>query len=110
MIYLTLFFCSLTFAQTAITGVVSDAKKQPIPGANVKIAGASNSASTDVDGKFTLNAVNLPCKLEITSVGYAPQTVSVSSAEYFAPELHVGFRSGDGHGAFVQQFGAESCA
>ena len=80
LIILTLFFCSLTFAQTAITGVVSDAKKQPIPGANVKIAGASNSASTDVDGKFTLNAVNLPCKLEITSVGYAPQTVSVSSA------------------------------
>ncbi|MCX6184050.1 MAG: carboxypeptidase-like regulatory domain-containing protein [Flavobacterium sp.] len=80
LVILTLFFCSLTFAQTAITGVVSDAKKQPIPGANVKIAGASNSASTDVDGKFTLKAVNMPCQLEISSVGYAPQTVSVSSA------------------------------
>ena len=80
LVILTLFFCSLTFAQSAITGVVSDAKKQPIPGANVKIAGASNSASTDVDGKFTLKAVNLPCTLEITSVGYASQNVKVTAA------------------------------
>lgn len=80
LVILTLFFCSLTFAQTAITGVVSDAKKQPIPGANVKITGASSNASTDVDGKFTLNAAKLPCTLEISSVGYASQKVSVTSA------------------------------
>jgi outer membrane receptor for ferrienterochelin and colicin len=80
LVILTLFFCSLTFAQTAITGVVSDAKKQPIPGANVKITGASTNASTDVDGKFTLNAAKLPCTLEISSVGYASQKISVTSA------------------------------
>lgn len=79
LVILSLFFCSLTFAQTAITGVVSDAKKQPIPGANVKIAGASTATSTDADGKFTINA-KLPCTLEISSVGYSAQQVSVSSA------------------------------
>ena len=68
LIILSLFFCSLSFAQSTITGVVSDSKKQPIPGVNVKIEGASNSTSTDADGKFTLTAVKLPCNVEISGV------------------------------------------
>ena len=75
-----MFFCSLSFAQSTITGVVSDSKKQPIPGVNVKIEGASNSTSTDADGKFTLTVVKLPCNLEISGVGYEKQKLSVTSA------------------------------
>ncbi|MFY8214549.1 MAG: TonB-dependent receptor domain-containing protein [Flavobacterium sp.] len=80
LIILSLFFCSLSFAQSTITGVVSDSKKQPIPGVNVKIEGASNSTSTDADGKFTLTAEKLPCNVEISGVGYEKQKLSVTSA------------------------------
>jgi hypothetical protein len=65
LIILSLFFCSISFAQSTITGVVSDSKKQPIPGVNVKIEGASNATTTDADGKFTLNGEKLPCIVEI---------------------------------------------
>jgi len=80
LIILSLFFCSLSFAQSTITGVVSDSKKQPIPGVNVKIEGASNATSTDADGKFTLTAEKLPCNVEISGVGYEKQKLSVTSA------------------------------
>ena len=49
---LTLFFCSISFAQTTISGSVKDSKNEPIPGANVKIVGDDTGTVTDGDGKF----------------------------------------------------------
>ncbi len=81
LIILSLFFCSLSFAQSTITGVVSDSKEQPIPGVNVTIEGAPNATTTDADGKFTLPAVTLPCTLEFSAVGYQKQTLSLTSEQ-----------------------------
>ena len=55
---LSLFISVLTFAQTTISGTVTDAKSQPVPGANVKIVGASAGTSTGFDGKFLLKTQN----------------------------------------------------
>jgi outer membrane cobalamin receptor len=77
---LSLFFCSISFAQSTITGVITDSKNQPIPGVNLTIEGAPNATTTDVDGKFTLPEVTLPCTLEVSAVGYQKQQVSLTSA------------------------------
>jgi len=45
-------FCSISFAQTSITGSVKDSKNQPIPGANVKVSGDNAGTGTDSDGNF----------------------------------------------------------
>ncbi len=55
LLFLTLFFCSISFAQNSISGTVSDSNKQPIPGANIKVVGANSGAISDFDGKFVLS-------------------------------------------------------
>lgn len=80
-LFVTLLFCAVTFAQTTITGSVKDSKNEPIPGANVKVAGESAAAVTDADGKFTLKTSKKPpFTLEISSIGFATQKVQVTSA------------------------------
>ncbi|MGZ9677362.1 TonB-dependent receptor domain-containing protein [Flavobacterium sp. GNP001] len=81
LLFLTLFFCSLTFAQNSISGVVTDSNNQPIPGANIKLLGDAASTTTDVDGAFTLKSNKKPpFVIEITSIGFASQKVSVASS------------------------------
>jgi len=82
-IILSLFFCGLTFAQNSISGMVTDANNQPVPGANVKVVGESTgNAVTDFDGKFTLNSPKpFPFSIEVTSIGFASQTIEVASKD-----------------------------
>jgi len=42
------------FAQTKLTGKVVDESNQPLPGASLVVKGTKTGASTDFDGKFTL--------------------------------------------------------
>jgi len=80
LIIVSLFFCSISFAQTSISGSVKDNQNQPIPGANVKIAGESTGAVTDSDGNFTLSTTKKPpFALEVSSVGFGNKTVSITS-------------------------------
>lgn len=75
-----MFFCSVTFAQTSITGSVKDSKSEPIPGANVKVSSDSAGTVTDSDGNFTLVTTKKPpFDIEISSVGFGTQKISITS-------------------------------
>jgi outer membrane receptor protein involved in Fe transport len=77
---LSLFFCSVTFAQSTISGRVADANGQGLPGTNIKVAGDSAGTVTDADGKFTLKtSKSVPYTIEVTNMGYDSQKVSVTS-------------------------------
>ncbi|MES2812184.1 MAG: TonB-dependent receptor [Bacteroidota bacterium] len=79
---LSLFISVLTFAQTTISGTVTDAASQPVPGANVKIVGGSTGTSTGFDGKFMLKTQNaFPFAIEVSMTGFGTQTVEVTSKE-----------------------------
>src|ERR1700743_75750 len=67
-----------------VTGTVLDEKGAPLSGATVKIKGSQDAVNTDVNGKFSLSAPAKARELEISFVGFATQTVSITSAE-----LHV---------------------
>lgn len=76
----SLFFCGLSYSQTSISGSVKDSKNEPIPGANVKVAGESSGTVTDSDGNFTLSTTKTPpFDLEISSVGYGNSKVKVTA-------------------------------
>ena len=76
----SLFFCGISFAQTSISGSVKDSNNQPVPGANVKVAGDSAAAITDSNGNFTLTTTKKPpFDIEISNVGYGTKMVSVTS-------------------------------
>jgi hypothetical protein len=78
----------LTFAQNSISGIVTDSNNQPIPGANIKIIGDSAGTTTDVDGSFILKSSRKPpYTIEVTSVGFASQRVSVASLIKIAVKL-----------------------
>jgi outer membrane receptor protein involved in Fe transport len=78
---LSLFVCSLTLAQTSISGSVKDSKNEPIPGANIKVEGESTGTISDGDGKFTLSTSKKPpFTIEVTSIGFATQRISVTSS------------------------------
>lgn len=66
---------ALVAPNQTVSGVVVDAKGQPVVGAAVIEKGVNNGTMTDVDGKFTLN-VKSGAKLEISCLGYATQTVA----------------------------------
>ncbi|MBC7523290.1 MAG: TonB-dependent receptor [Flavobacterium sp.] len=78
---MTLFFCSISFAQSSISGSIKDSKNEPVAGANVKIVGESSGTISDSDGKFTLKTSKKPpFSVQVTSVGLATQKIQVSSS------------------------------
>lgn len=81
LIIVSLLFCGLTYAQTTISGTVTDQDNLPVSGANIRVAGDRSGTSTDADGKFTLSTTQKPpYRLEVSSVGYTTKEVSVTSA------------------------------
>lgn len=52
-------FSTIIFAQTTVTGSVSDENNNPIPGANV-VAGSTTGTVADFDGNFSLSVDQMP--------------------------------------------------
>lgn len=80
-LYLASFLLTATMALNAqnkiVTGSVIDSKGETIIGASVRIKGAKQGTITDMDGKFSLTNVPENATLEISYVGYQPQTITV---------------------------------
>ena len=77
---IALFTGGLLYAQTTVSGKVTDTKtQQPIPGVNVKVLGKTSGTSTDFDGNFSFTvSQDPPFTLEFTYVGYDPLTFEVT--------------------------------
>ena len=59
-----------------LTGIVMDAKKQPLAGANVILVGVPLGAATDLEGRYTI--LNIPAgtyTVKASLIGYAPTSV-----------------------------------
>ena len=67
-------------AQTQVSGTVTDANGQPVPGASV-VLDSNTGTVTDFDGNFSLNTSKTPpFSLTVSNVGLETKTVNVSSA------------------------------
>ncbi|WP_264534677.1 carboxypeptidase-like regulatory domain-containing protein [Flavobacterium sp. N1736] len=63
-------------AQVKVSGVISDEKGLSIPGANISIAGSKTTASTDFDGKYTIDAP-ANATLVFSFIGFNTQKIAV---------------------------------
>lgn len=67
-------------AQSQKTGVITDANGEPLIGVTVKEVGTSNGAVTDINGRYTITTTKPGAKLEVSYVGYVPQTITAGSS------------------------------
>src|SRR5476651_1650000 len=72
---LLLIFSASVYAQGTIkvTGVVTDSKGETVIGATVKVKNTAVAASTDVNGKFTINVPNPQAVLVFSYIGMQSQ-------------------------------------
>jgi iron complex outermembrane receptor protein len=77
-----LFFSAGVFAQTPVSGKITDANGNPLAGVTVKAKGTSVSTQTGDDGSFKLTAPAGATALVFSSVGFGTQEVSVSARPY----------------------------
>lgn len=62
-----------------IQGVVTDATGLPLPGASINVQGTTNSASTDIDGRYSLRDVKSSDKIVYSFVGLVSQTITAGN-------------------------------
>jgi TonB-linked SusC/RagA family outer membrane protein len=77
--------------EKVVSGIIYDENREPVIGAYVRIAGKSEVALTDVEGKFSLKAAAAD-SLHITFLGYSPQTVAVDGQDFITIRLSVADR------------------
>jgi iron complex outermembrane recepter protein len=75
---LYIFIAHLSFAQTQISGSITDEEDQPIPGASILMKGKISGSVSDKNGTFRINtSQSLPLTLIISSVGFERKEVVV---------------------------------
>ena len=68
------------FAQSAVSGKVTDEAGEPCVGANVLIKGTTTGTMTDLDGNYSLPHVKQGSILVFSSIGYTSQEVRLGSS------------------------------
>lgn len=71
--------CLTAFAQKTVTGIVKDAKGEPLIGVTVFVDGKPGSI-TDFDGKFSIPNASPSSKVKVSYIGYKEQTVTLGNA------------------------------
>lgn len=62
----------------AVEGTVVDQDGEPLIGVNIQVKGTNMGASTDIDGKFTLDDIDENAVLVVSYIGYQTQEVPVA--------------------------------
>ncbi|RYZ96711.1 MAG: carboxypeptidase-like regulatory domain-containing protein, partial [Sphingobacteriaceae bacterium] len=73
------FTTTLLFAQTTVSGTVTDAgNKKPLSYVTVSFLGSTIGVTTNEDGKFTIRSVNPQSRLQVSFVGYKTATLALT--------------------------------
>ena len=74
-------FCVFSYAQTTVTGSITDRNSQPLSGATVVIVGTSTGVVADFDGNYSITSdMDTPFTIEASSVGFRAMSAEVSSS------------------------------
>lgn len=83
LLFTLLFLTTISLqAQHIIKGTVFDKKtKETLIGANVVVKTTSQGTMTDMDGLFQLEVKKLPIDIEVSFIGFAKKTLTVTNTE-----------------------------
>ncbi len=80
LIAFAMFSSVIMLSQTTVSGTVTDANGEPLPGANIKVEKKAVGTTTDFDGKFTLRVSDTPpFNLEISMLGYKTGKIAITT-------------------------------
>lgn len=91
LVAMVMFMCSSAFAQTTITGTVTDNDtKEPLIGASVLVTGTSSGTVTDLDGQYSLTLPDGAESISISYTGYSTQSFPIGAATVIDVALSAG--------------------
>ncbi|MDR0814263.1 MAG: SusC/RagA family TonB-linked outer membrane protein, partial [Bacteroidales bacterium] len=73
-----------------VTGVITDANGDPLPGVNIIIKGTTTGVVSDANGKYSINVPNRDAVLQFSFVGYATQDIAVGDQQNIEVSLSEG--------------------
>jgi TonB-linked SusC/RagA family outer membrane protein len=78
-LFTLLLLCCATaaFAQTTVSGTVTDTNGEVLIGVNVQVKGTTIGNITDLDGKYTLQAPNSQSVIVFSYIGYITQEIPI---------------------------------
>lgn len=90
------FLClaDLAWAQSTVTGIVTDENGEGLPGATVVVKGTSNGTTTNIEGNYQLTAER-DAILIFSFVGYATRDVPVNNRSIINLQLEIDLKSLD---------------
>lgn len=85
---LFLFFTAIgiSYAQSTVTGTVTDGDREPVPGVSVLVKGKSAGTMTSADGRFSI-AANVGETLIFRAVGFSETEVTVPASRVVDVQL-----------------------
>ncbi len=69
------------YAQNMVRGVVTDVTGDPLPGVSVVVKGTTTGTTTDIDGRYSINASNT-ATLEFSYIGMNKQEIKSERTQY----------------------------
>lgn len=72
-----------------VTGLIKDAKNDPLSGVSILVKGTTNGTTTNADGKFTLADVPDNGTLVISFTGYSSQEIAVKGKSEFLVSMEL---------------------
>ncbi|QTD37636.1 TonB-dependent receptor [Polaribacter batillariae] len=77
LMFTFLLFSVAMFAQKQVTGKVTSADNQPLPGVSILVKGTTNGVSTDFDGNYTITKITDNAVLVFSYLGSKTKEVTV---------------------------------
>lgn len=71
-------FSGYPIAPAEIKGQITDAKGESLPGVSIKVKGTAIGATTDMNGRYSINVPDGSTTLVFTYIGYITQEIAVS--------------------------------
>lgn len=78
---------SISWAQSTVTGSVTDTQNIPLPGATVLEKGSSNGTTTDFDGNFSLQVSDPNAVLSVSFIGYKGLEIPLNGQKSLSIQL-----------------------
>lgn len=92
---LLLFVFSTSYAQNTLEGVVKNDQDSPIEGVNIVVKGTTNNATSDVNGKFAIQAKELPFTIIVQYAGYNTKELKITELPTNVKPLQITISTGE---------------